>query len=87
MTFVARPLNTNTRRFDPTVETLLINTYGVRRLIPDECALLQGFPLDWNATLSDAARYRQFGNAVCVPVATWLGRRILNVATYEEEGG
>jgi len=28
---------------------------------------------------SDSARYRMLGNAVCVPVAEWLGRRIVMV--------
>jgi DNA (cytosine-5)-methyltransferase 1 len=41
----------------------------VRRLTPIECARLQGFPDDWNDWLPDGARYRQFGNAVAVPVA------------------
>lgn len=30
-----------------------------------------------SAGLSDAARYRQLGNAVAVPVAAWIGRRIM----------
>jgi DNA (cytosine-5)-methyltransferase 1 len=48
----------------------------VRRLTPTECARLQGFPDDWNAWLSDSTRYKQFGNAVCVNVAEWLGHRM-----------
>jgi DNA (cytosine-5)-methyltransferase 1 len=50
---------------------------GVRRLTPTECARLQGFPDDWNAWLSDTQRYKQFGNAVTVPCAEWIGRRIM----------
>ena len=50
---------------------------GVRRLTPVECARLQGFPDDWNAEMSDSTRYRQFGNAVCVNVVEWIGRRIV----------
>ncbi len=50
---------------------------GVRRLTPTECARLQGFPDDWNDWMSDSARYRQFGNAVAVPCAEWIGRRIV----------
>jgi hypothetical protein len=38
---------------------------------------LQGFPDNWTAGQSDSARYRQLGNAVAVPVAKWLARRIL----------
>ena len=48
----------------------------VRRLTPVECARLQGFPDDWNEWLADSHRYRQFGNAVAVPVAEWLARRV-----------
>jgi DNA (cytosine-5)-methyltransferase 1 len=50
---------------------------SVRRLTPRECERLQGFPDDWTACLADGARYRTLGNAVCVPVAEWIGRRIV----------
>jgi DNA (cytosine-5)-methyltransferase 1 len=51
---------------------------GVRRLTPTECERLQGFPDGWTdvAGSSDTARYRQLGNAVAVPVAEWIFRRI-----------
>ena len=52
---------------------------GVRRLTPTECARLQGFPDSWNDWLSDSARYRQFGNAVAVPVVRWIAERIVGV--------
>lgn len=57
---------------------------GVRRLTPTECARLQGFPDDWNDWLSDSARYRQFGNAVTVNVAEWIGRRIVEVGEHRD---
>ncbi len=52
---------------------------GVRRLTPVECCRLQGFPDDWldGLSLSDSANYRMLGNAVCVNVAEWIGRRII----------
>jgi DNA (cytosine-5)-methyltransferase 1 len=50
---------------------------GVRRLTPTECERLQGFPDGWTGGQSDSKRYRQLGNAVAVPVAEWLGRRLL----------
>ena len=50
---------------------------GVRRLTPTECERLQGFPDGHTAGLSDSARYRMLGNAVCRPVAEWIGRRII----------
>lgn len=52
---------------------------GVRRLTPTEYERLQGFPDGWTVVnnQSDSARYRQLGNAVCVNVAEWIGRRIM----------
>jgi len=50
---------------------------SVRRLTPLECERLQGFPDGHTAILSDTRRYRTLGNAVAVPVVTWLGRRIV----------
>lgn len=52
---------------------------GVRRLMPVECLRLQGFPDDWldGLELSDSAKYKMCGNAVCVNVAEWIGRRIV----------
>lgn len=54
-----------------------------RRLTPRECERLQGFPDDWtrldheDREIADSPRYRMLGNAVAVPVAQWIGRRIL----------
>jgi len=53
---------------------------AVRRLTPVECERLQGFPDGWTAALSDTRRYRALGNAVAVPVAAWIAKR---VAAYE----
>lgn len=61
-------------------------SFGVRRLTPTECERLQGFPDLWTAVdaegkeISDSARYRMLGNAVPVPVAEWISRRIMKVA-------
>jgi len=52
---------------------------GVRRLTPTECERLQGFPDGWTAGQADSNRYKQLGNAVAVPVAEWIGRRIMGV--------
>lgn len=56
----------------------------VRRLTPFETERLQGFPDGWtlpstpitNVNTLDSARYHACGNAVSVPVAEWLGRRV-----------
>jgi DNA (cytosine-5)-methyltransferase 1 len=52
---------------------------GVRRLTPTECERLQGFPDGWTAGQADSHRYKQLGNAVSVPVAQWIGQRIMEV--------
>jgi DNA (cytosine-5)-methyltransferase 1 len=54
---------------------------AVRRLTPTECCRLQGFPDDWLGTPNekpDSPRYAALGDAVTVPVAEWIGRRILD---------
>jgi DNA (cytosine-5)-methyltransferase 1 len=46
-----------------------------RRLTPQECARLMGFEREgrpWHITVSDTQAYRQFGNAVVVPVVEFL---------------
>lgn len=40
----------------------------VRRLTPRECARLQGYPDTYVPHPNDVCAYKQFGNAVCVPV-------------------
>lgn len=65
-----------------------------RRLTPDECERLQGFPTGWTDVehngrpASDTARYKATGNSMAVPVMTWLGRRIeaFDVLHYDEVG-
>lgn len=53
----------------------------VRRLTPTECERLQGFPDGWtllpDGNTPDSPRYRALGNAVAVPVAEWIGWRII----------
>ena len=40
----------------------------VRRLTPRECSLIQGYPKTYKINPKDDCAYKQFGNAVCVPV-------------------
>ena len=49
---------------------------SIRRLTPNECRKLQGFPSDWKYVVSDTQLYRQFGNAVAVNVSYYLARSI-----------
>jgi DNA (cytosine-5)-methyltransferase 1 len=48
-----------------------------RRLTPRECARLQGFPDSFVIPVSDTQAYRQFGNAVTVPVAAAVLRAVV----------
>jgi len=54
----------------------IVQPNAVRRLTPLECERLQGFPDNWTEGRSDTQRYRQMGNAVAVPVAEWIMKRI-----------
>lgn len=49
---------------------------AIRRLTPNECRKLQGFPDDWKIVVSDTQAYKQFGNAVTVNVACSLAKSI-----------
>lgn len=57
--------------------------WGVRRLTPTEAERLQGFPDNWTAGQPDSTRYRQLGNAVSVPVAEWIAKRIIKATAKE----
>lgn len=60
----------------------IAGSFGVRRLTPRECERLQGYPDDWTRwgddgrEISDSARYRMLGNAVCLPTVEWIAQRI-----------
>jgi len=51
---------------------------AVRRLLPEECEALQGFPRGYTNIpgAADGWRYKALGNSMAVPVMAWIGRRI-----------
>lgn len=49
-----------------------------RMLTPDECRQLMGFPREYVLPKSRSAAYRQFGNAVVVPVVERVGEAALS---------
>ena len=59
-------------------------TMAVRRLMPVECEILQGFPPGWTDVptgpkrkpAADGPRYKQCGNSMATKVMNWIGRRI-----------
>lgn len=50
-----------------------------RKLTPREAARLQGFPERFKIPVSDAQAYKQFGNAVAVPVITAIAREMVEI--------
>ncbi|WP_263312658.1 MULTISPECIES: DNA cytosine methyltransferase [unclassified Campylobacter] len=52
------------------------NLINVRKLTPNECSKLQGFPNSWKQVVSDTQAYKQFGNAVSVNVSNALAKNI-----------
>jgi DNA (cytosine-5)-methyltransferase 1 len=68
----------------------------VRRLTPNECERLQGFPDGWTAIpwkrkpaieCPDGPRYRALGNSMAVPVIAWIGDRIDKAAKPSSSPG
>lgn len=77
-TDVARTLSA---RYHKDGSEILIEQPGTRprRLTPRECARLMGFERDdreWIIPVSDTQAYRQFGNAVVVPVVEAIARHM-----------
>ncbi|RWH94905.1 DNA cytosine methyltransferase [Mesorhizobium sp.] len=73
-----------------TVESGLFQTPGI-----EDAERLQGFPAGWTAAARDTnkgerGRWRLVGNAVSVPVATWVGQRLVaseaHSLAYQEHG-
>lgn len=52
------------------------NRINIRKLTPNECRKLQGFPNDWKQVVSDCQAYKQFGNAVTVNVSYSLAKEL-----------
>lgn len=59
------------------------STGNPRRLTPRECARLMGFPEDHKIVCSDTRAYKQFGNAVVVPVVEAIAQAMI-VAMFAE---
>lgn len=59
---------------------LVIDDYGIRKLTPRECLLLQGFPEDFKIpeNVSNGQLYKQAGNSVTVPVIERIAKNMIN---------
>ena len=65
----------------------VFDSVTVRKLTPQECEKLQGFPPGYtqipyrNKSASDcpdSPRYKAIGNSMAVPVIKWIGERLTN---------
>lgn len=61
----------------------------IRRLVPLECELLQGFPPHWTdiPEASDTARYKALGNSIAIPCAEFVLGGIVKFLEMEEMSG
>lgn len=75
-----KPANTLVARYGKDGKECLIPQPGSnpRMLSPRECARLQGFPEQFLIPVPKTSAYRQFGNAVAVPVVETLARHIVD---------
>lgn len=59
--------------------------FRVRKLTPTEYGRLQGFPMNtWRQVVSNSQAYKQFGNAVTVPLAEAIGKSIIEFLEEQE---
>jgi DNA (cytosine-5)-methyltransferase 1 len=66
----------NRSKFESDKDKLISN---VRRLTPNECRKLQGFPDGWKQVVSDTQAYIQLGNAVSVDVSYNIAKQIVEL--------
>lgn len=51
--------------------------FGIRKLTPRECLMLQGFPEDFKIVTSDVHAYKQAGNSVVVPLVRRIAENMM----------
>jgi DNA (cytosine-5)-methyltransferase 1 len=88
-----------TEEFSPTLQAQnngstavpsVMSAMQVRRLTPEECEALQGFPRSYTAVphrgkpAADGPRYKALGNSWAVPCARWIGERIEAAAAIQQ---
>ncbi len=56
-----------------------------RRLIPRECARLQGYPETFKVVVSDTQAYKQFGNSVVVPLIEDIAVQMVKTMEQHED--
>lgn len=65
---------------------IIRDSHGIRKLTPDECLRLQGFPEEFRFPdgLADCHRYKQAGNSVSVPVVRRIAERMMDAMRYAD---
>lgn len=65
---------------------LILDNYDIRKLTPEECVGFQGFPKEFEFpnTISNAAKYKQAGNSVSVPVVKRVVEALLDALKKAE---
>ena len=60
---------------------LILDDYGIRKLTPKECFLLQGFPQNYILpnNIADSHLYKQAGNTVTVSVVNKIANNMVNI--------
>ena len=56
-----------------------------RKITPREAARLQGYPDNFRIPVSDVQAYKQFGNAVAVPVILAVAKQIAKVLSWDSD--
>ena len=80
-----------THTLDCTAGPAVQQSMQVRRLTPEECEALQGFPRSYTdikpngKSTADGPRYKALGNSMAVPCMSWIGRRIQLVDQIKEQ--
>jgi len=65
---------------------LVRDLHGIRKLTPNDCLALQGFPQKFSfPDIPQNEMYKQLGNTVCVPVVVRLAREISRAFTKNKQ--
>ncbi|MCM3045238.1 DNA cytosine methyltransferase [Bacillus altitudinis] len=83
---VAPTLTANMGTGGHNVPLILDYQNNIRKLTPEECLLLQGFPKDFTfpAKMANGPKYKQAGNSVTVPVIKRVATNIIKVLDKEK---
>ena len=67
---------------------IIRDEYDIRKLTPQECLLIQGFPKDYTfpENMADSHKYKQVGNSVTVPVVKRIAENMIGAMRTAEEG-